>query len=256
MKVSGVCPNCHRPVSSKAKGVCLYCGSAIAAVDTGQVSAAGSGAPLSTEQVEKLAPAAPPPVPRPSKNVPNLYADRAARMQAEEINPIAEFFRSGAGKFTIWAGSILLVIGGIVWFIDDQRPKNVDLSTPKESLSDIAKGKKWAGNAPPPEAPPAAAPAPAAAPIKVFEDENTALGFIADQILASVPRGMAFPDTLPAFVSAPAPGSDLERATAFFDLSTMHYSRTLSQDFQYEGFNLEVRTPGGLGFNVQRLRHR
>jgi hypothetical protein len=265
MKVSGVCPNCHRPVVSKGKGECLYCGSPISPVDTGQVVAPGSGQPLAAEQLEKLAPSAPaaPPVPRATKNtVPNLYADRAAKMQAEGINPVAEFFRTAAGKALIWLSCIGAAVGGIVYLIDSQRPKNVDMSYPKETISDIAKGKAWPKDQPG-SAPGGAgtetstsAPAPAAAPVVRLDTDSQAIALLADRILASVPYGTAFPDVLPYFVLHSPPGSDVFRAASFFTPSSFEYKRTISPDFQFEGFELSATAPSGATMTASRSRKR
>ncbi len=125
MKVTGVCPTCGRAASSKGRSECLYCGSPLDPVATGTVSAPSSGVPIAPPRPagEPAAEPGAPATPRRAtistpKLVPNLYAEREKKMQAEEATPIADFVSSPIGKFTIWLGSIVLVVGGLVAFIN------------------------------------------------------------------------------------------------------------------------------------------
>jgi hypothetical protein len=56
--------------------------------------------------------------------VPNLYAARAERMQAEGANPIREFLGSSAGKTLLWLGLIVVPILMIVAVINRYQPSN------------------------------------------------------------------------------------------------------------------------------------
>lgn len=213
MKVSGVCPNCGRPTASKGRSECLYCGATVEAVPTGAVTAPGSGAPLPPSAAPPSgAPfAAPGPASPPrrvtverARAVPNLYAERAKRMQAEGENPVAEFFRSGTGKVAIWVGSIAVVIWILFATIEHFQPKNT-----KALLSDA----KPAPSEPDRKTQEAASQAQAAT-VKV--DAAAALKNVADAIEKVAVRTGHYPDFVPTSLVGLEPGNDFTTQLEYF----------------------------------------
>jgi hypothetical protein len=115
MKVASICPACGRPASTKGRSECVYCGARLLPVETGTVSAAGSGTPIAVSPENLKAP--PPPGP---PSPPRLDAPWLRVSEAEP--PARRFLRNGWVRFALAVSFILLAILGLGRFIEEQRP--------------------------------------------------------------------------------------------------------------------------------------
>ena len=118
VKVRAVCPACGRPASSPGRSECLYCGAPLAAVVTGNVTAVGSGKPVTVapENLKGGVPFSPAPSPAPSAGKPAWMSYEA------EDRPVARFLENGWVRFFLVVAFVLAGILAIAKVIDDHRP--------------------------------------------------------------------------------------------------------------------------------------
>jgi len=255
MKVSGVCPNCGRATASKGRSECLYCGASLDPVATGVITAPGSGEPVvpllplpgsssNDDPTLRLTPGvgetAPPPrratAVRPA--VPNLYRERAEKMQAEGINPVAEFFRTGAGKFVIWLGSIGLVTASLFYFISSHTP-TIDHG--------VAHPPGWMNQAEKPAVDSAAAQGELQARSAVSRaDAASALRAIATSIEKSGARDGQYPDFVSGALIGLETGRNFDNELSLFaggrisDYRVSHSSDGTTETFVVEAISRET----------------
>lgn len=265
MKVSAVCPSCGRATASKGRSECLYCGMPLDPVETGKVTAPSSGVPIgppgekaphagalpasptpapaavtpsASPDVGGEAPSSPPAPPQRATvshapHVPMLYKDRAERMQAETINPVTEFLKTGTGKFVIWLGAILVAIGGIVLFINSQAPK-VDLTVPPPPLAGSVPA---GGKSPEAKLRELQAQATAAA---AANDASAALRRVAEAIERIGAKKGHYPEFVPSSLVGLDPAYDFASELALFAERRVAYRLSIDAANSSENFTLRA----------------
>lgn len=242
MKVSGICPSCGRPASSKGRAECLYCGAPLDPVATGTVSATGSGRPVAPAGGDATMPLAQDGSPAAPKGprativprkppVPNLYEERARRQQEEGINPIREFVSTGTGKFVLWAGGIGLAIFGLVSLIEHFQPKNA-----KAMIADANRQAKKEKE-PDPRLDDAAKKASAAT---AQADAHSALKAVAAAIERVGARAGHYPDFVSSSLIGLEPGRDFAPELEFFAGGKVSYDLSIDPMTKEETFTISA----------------